>query len=284
MHYLISLKGGRFLVEDEGVVKIVEVSLPYPDCEYKGVRGSENIFERLGLSYTSSGHKEDAIQKVLAGKDEMPIKTFITKAKKFTEKNNKYKAYIAEKKQAEEKLLKEQEQAKKIKKEREDIIYSLSCYFDKANVDRLFKDLEDLDFEYLSGVDDLYYMFKITNKDISYDRLSTLNEAFNTLEIPRKGIFTFYKDVFSDIAGYASCIILYSLSDDFIIDDLLYGQYFYEFSNTSYEGLDSLDWNFEQLLYGEKVIVSYPESHENYQAGKSNIALQYTEFKEKYGE
>lgn len=127
-------------------------------------------------------------------------------------------------------------------------------------------------------------MFKITNKDISYDRLSTLNEAFNTLEIPRKGIFTFYKDVFSDIAGYASCIILYSLSDDFSIDDLLYGQYFYEFSNTSYEGLNSLDWNFEQLPYGEKVIVSYPENHENYQAGKSNIALQYTEFKEKYGE
>lgn len=284
MHYLISLKGGRFLVEDEGVVKIVEVSLPYPDCEYKGVRGSENIFERLGLSYTSSGRKEDSIQEVLAGKDEMPIKTFITKAKKFTEKNNKYKAYLAEKKQAEEKLLKEQEQAKKIKKEREDVIYSLSCYFDKANVDRLFRNLKDLDFEYLSGVDDLYYMFKVTNKDISYDRLSTLNEAFNALEISRDGIFTFYKDVFSDIAGYASCIILYSLSNDFSIDDLLYGQYFYEFDNTSYEDLYNLDWDYEQLPYGEKVIVSYPENHENYQAGKSNIALQYTEFKEKYGE
>lgn len=124
MHYLISLKGGRFLVEDEGVVKIVEVSLPYPDCEYKGVRGSENIFERLGLSYTSSGRKEDVIQKILAGRDEMPIKTFITKAKKFTEKNNKYKAYIAEKKQAEEKLLKEQDQVKKIQKEREKMLFT----------------------------------------------------------------------------------------------------------------------------------------------------------------
>lgn len=30
-------------------------------------RCSENIFERLGLSYTSSCRKEDAIKKVLAG-------------------------------------------------------------------------------------------------------------------------------------------------------------------------------------------------------------------------
>ena len=143
MHYLIALKGGRFLVEEDGKVKIVEVQLPYLDCEYKGVRGSENIFERLGLSYTSSCRKEDAIKKVLAGRDEMSIKTFITEAKRFTEKNNKYKEYIYKKQQAEE-------YKAKIEREIDFVFDTLESYLGSTCADILKSSLSNLGLKYMS--------------------------------------------------------------------------------------------------------------------------------------
>lgn len=211
MHYLIALKGGRFLVEEDGKVKIVEVQLPYPDCEYKGVRGSENIFERLGLSYTSLCRKEDAIKKVLAGRDEMSIKTFITETKRFTEKNNKYKEYIYKKQQAEEYKAKIEREKQYRKREIDFVFDTLESYLGSTCADIL-----NLGLKYMSDEKGVYFMFQIT-----FEQLLYINKVLNTLPIKEKGVFKIYKDVLSSIEGRFPCVVLYDLRENFDTDNLL---------------------------------------------------------------
>lgn len=281
MHYLISLKGGRFLVEDEGVVKIVEVSLPYPDCEYKGTRGSENIFERLGLSYTSSGRKEDAIQEVLAGKDEMPIETFITEAKKFlpAHRHERYEAYKRER----AKLRRQWIEEDKIR-ERNCVFYYLSQYFNKDSVYNLLNTLK-FNFKVVAGKDDEYLMLKVAHKrEVSFEQVKEIVNAFYNLTPYNEGSFKFFKDVFSSAGGKSPCIILYTLKDDFPISDLLYAPHFLvSIDDTTYNH-NFTNCSEEKFEYGHKFTFTYTKDSVNYKKGKDNIFLQYTEFKEKYGE
>lgn len=279
MHYLISLKGGRFLVEDEGVVKIVKVSLPYPDCEYKGVRGSENIFERLGLSYTSSGHKEDAIQKVLAGREEMSIKTFITEAKKFTEKNNKYKAYIAEKKQAKLNVERAEKEKRKTEKIKGHLVKSLCQYFDFNAVNTLLSNL-DYDLSVVSQEEDIYLMLGVEFKrEVTFEQIKEIADAFYNLAPSMKGSFSFFKDVFSITMGKYPCIILYSLKDNIDVDDLFLNPFIDSIYEVSY------NWDFthcetEDFAHGEKVTFTYEKGNIDYGEYDDNIFLQYIEYKE----
>lgn len=280
MHYLISLKGGRFLVEDEGVVKIIKVSLPYPDCEYKGVRGSENIFEGLGLSYTFSGHKEDAIQKVLAGREEMPIKTFITESKKFTKKNNKYKAYIEEKKQAKLNAERAEKAKERAEKTKDYLVKSLCRYFDFNAVNTLLSNL-DYDLSVVSQEEDVYLMLGVKPKrEVTFEQIKKIADAFYNLAPSMKGSFSFFKDVFSINMGKYSCIILYSLKDDFDVDDLFLDPFIL---NSIYEV--DYDWDFthyeeEDFAHGQKVTFTYEEGNMAYGDYDDNIFLQYIEYKE----
>lgn len=281
MHYLISLKGGRFLVEDEGIVKIVEVSLPYPDCEYKGVRGSENIFEGLGLSYTSSGRKEDAIQEVLAGRDEMPIKTFITEAKKFlpAHRHERYEAYKREQAKLHRQWIKED----KIR-ERDCVSYYLGQYFDADSVYNLLNTLK-FNFKATAGEDDIYLMLEVAHKrEVSFEQVKEIANAFYSLTPYKEGHFKFFKDVFSSAVGKSPCIILYTLKDDFPVADLLYAPHLLVSIDDTTYGHNFTNCSEEKFEYGKKVIFTYTEENINYKKGKDNIFLQYTEFKEKYGE
>ena len=281
MHYLISLKGGRFLVEDEGVVKIVEVSLPYPDCEYKGTRGSENIFERLGLSYTSSGRKEDAIQEVLAGKDEMPINTFITEAKKFLPEHRyeRYEAYKRERAKIRRQWIEED----KIR-ERDCVFYYLSQYFNTDSVDNLLNTLK-FNFKAIAGEDDEYLMLKIAHKrEVSFEQVKEIANAFYNLTPYKEGSFKFFKDVFSSVEGKSPCIILYTLKDDFPVSDLLYAPHLLDSIDDTTYNHNFTDYSEEKFEYGHKFTFTYTKDSVNYKKGKDNIFLQYTEFKEKYGE
>lgn len=280
MHYLISLKGGRFLVEDEGVVKIVKASLPYPDCEYKGVRGSENIFERLGLSYTFSGHKEDAIQKVLAGREEMSIKTFITEAKKFTEKNNKYKAYIEEKKQAKLNAERVEKEKRETEKAKGYLVKSLCRYFDFDAVNTLLNNL-GYDLDVVSQEEDVFLMLGVEHKrEVTFEQIKEIAHAFYNLSPSMEGSFSFFKDVFSSGMGKYPCIILYSLKDDFDVDDLFLNPFILE---SIYEV--NYDWDFtncevEDFAHGQKVTFTYEEGNKYYREYEDNIFLQYIEYKE----
>ena len=279
MHYLIALKGGRFLAEEDGKVKIVEVQLPYPDCEYKGVRGSENIFERLGLSYTSSGRKEDAIKKVLAGRDEMSIKTFITEAKRFTEKNNKYKEYIYKKQQAEEYKAEIERKKQYRKRERDFVFDTLESYLGSTCADILKSSFSNLGLKYMSDEKDVYFMFQITDEDLTFEQLHYIDKVLNTLPIKEKGVFKIYKDVMSSIEGRFPCVILYDLRENFDTDNLLlnpcFGDTIYAL-NYSWENIDTAT---EKVLCGTKITYSFNEEHEEYGEYDSNIVLQYTEFK-----
>ena len=279
MHYLIALKGGRFLAEEDGKVKIVEVQLPYPDCEYKGVRGSENIFERLGLSYTSSGRKEDAIKKVLAGRDEMSIKTFITEAKRFTEKNNKYKEYIYKKQQAEE-YKAEIEREKRYKKIERDLVFdTLEGYLDSTCVDILKSSFSNLGLKYMSDEKDVFFMFQITDEDLTFEQLLYINKVLNTLPIKEKGVFKIYKDVLSSIEGRFPCVVLYDLRENFDTDNLLLNPYFGDTIYALNYSWENIDTTTEKVLCGTRITYSFNEEHEEYGEYDSNIVLQYTEFK-----
>lgn len=254
MHYLIALKGGRFLVEEDGKVKIVEVQLPYPDCEYKGVRGSENIFERLGLSYTSSCRKEDAIKKVLAGRDEMSIKTFITEAK--IEREKQYR-----------------------KREIDFVFDTLESYLGSTCADILKSSLSNLGLKYMSDEKGVYFMFQITDEDLTFEQLLYINKVLNTLPIKEKGVFKIYKDVLSSIEGRFPCVVLYDLRENFDTDNLLLNPCFGDTIYALDYNWENIDTVTEKVLCGTKITYSRNEWHEEYGEYDSNIVLQYTEFK-----
>lgn len=275
MQYLVMLKGGKCLVNDKGTVKVAEVSFPYPDCSYNGVYGSDNIFNTLGLTYTSSGHKEDSIREVLAGRNEMPIDEFITVAKSFSKERN-----VVQNEH-------HKEESEKVElQDRSHLVSILSDYFDVDSINALCDNLQsiDLSLKHVMNEVDTFLMLSLNLKISSADQVDCMLNRFKKILTPIRGTFTIYKDVYSSLAGKSSCIILYSLKDDLDIDDLLFWQYnlehsIYEIMNNPYR-YDNINCKVERVKDGELITFSYTEGNEEYGEHDNNDFLQYTRFKE----
>lgn len=121
-------------------------------------------------------------------------------------------------------------------------------------------------------------------REVSFEQVKEIANAFYNLTPYNEGSFKFFKDVFSSAVGKSPCIILYTLKDDFPVADLLYAPHLLVSIDDTTYGHNFTNCSEEKFEYGKKVIFTYTEENINYKKGKDNIFLQYTEFKEKYGE